>query len=42
MTKLVLLRHGQSIWNREKRFTGWSDIPLSPEGEREAQQAGYL
>ena len=41
-TKLVLLRHGQSIWNRDKKFTGWSDIPLSPKGEQEAKQAGYL
>ncbi|WP_297325560.1 2,3-bisphosphoglycerate-dependent phosphoglycerate mutase [Nitrosomonas sp.] len=42
ITKLVLLRHGQSIWNRDKKFTGWSDVPLSPKGEKEAQQAAYL
>ncbi len=41
-TTLVLLRHGQSIWNRDKKFTGWSDVPLSPKGEEEAKQAGYL
>lgn len=41
-TKLVLLRHGQSIWNRDKRFTGWSDVPLSPKGEQEAEQAAFL
>ncbi|SEQ79167.1 2,3-bisphosphoglycerate-dependent phosphoglycerate mutase [Nitrosomonas sp. Nm51] len=42
ITRLVLLRHGQSIWNRDKIFTGWSDVALSPEGEREAAHAGYL
>lgn len=42
MTKLVLLRHGQSIWNRDKKFTGWSDVALSPKGEQEAEQAAYL
>jgi len=42
MTKLVLLRHGQSIWNRDKKFTGWSDVALSPKGEREAEQAAQL
>lgn len=41
-TKLVLLRHGQSIWNRDKKFTGWSDVALSPKGEQEAEQAAYL
>jgi hypothetical protein len=30
---LVLLRHGESLWNKEKRFTGWSDVPLTPAGE---------
>src|SRR5688572_12369566 len=39
---LVLVRHGQSAWNREDRFTGWADIPLTPEGEAEARQAGEL
>jgi 2,3-bisphosphoglycerate-dependent phosphoglycerate mutase len=37
---LVLLRHGQSTWNRENRFTGWVDVPLSPLGVEEARQAG--
>ncbi len=39
---LILLRHGQSIWNLENRFTGWTDVELTPEGEEEAQQAGRL
>jgi 2,3-bisphosphoglycerate-dependent phosphoglycerate mutase len=38
--KLVLVRHGQSQWNLENRFTGWVDVPLTPLGEREAQAAG--
>lgn len=42
VTQLVLLRHGQSIWNRDKKFTGWSDVPLSAKGEKEAEQAAYL
>ena len=37
--KLVLLRHGQSVWNRDNRFTGWRDIALSERGEQEAQAA---
>jgi len=40
MPNLVLLRHGESQWNLENRFTGWVDIPLSPKGENEAHQAG--
>jgi 2,3-bisphosphoglycerate-dependent phosphoglycerate mutase len=40
MKKLVLLRHGQSTWNAENRFTGWVDVPLSPRGLDEAAQAG--
>ena len=40
MPNLVLLRHGESQWNLENRFTGWVDIPLSPKGEKEATQAG--
>jgi 2,3-bisphosphoglycerate-dependent phosphoglycerate mutase len=40
MGQLVLLRHGESQWNLENRFTGWVDVPLSPKGEQEAQQAG--
>jgi 2,3-bisphosphoglycerate-dependent phosphoglycerate mutase len=42
MTTLVLLRHGQSQWNLENRFTGWVDVDLSPQGEAEARQAGDL
>jgi 2,3-bisphosphoglycerate-dependent phosphoglycerate mutase len=42
MTQLVLLRHGQSIWNRDKIFTGWSDVALSPKGRQEAKQAGQM
>lgn len=37
---LVLVRHGQSLWNAESRFTGWEDIDLSPKGEAEARKAG--
>jgi len=40
MPDLILLRHGQSQWNLENRFTGWVDVPLSPKGEDEARQAG--
>jgi len=40
MSRLVLLRHGESQWNLENRFTGWVDIPLSPKGEQEAKDAG--
>ncbi|HEX2907177.1 MAG TPA: 2,3-bisphosphoglycerate-dependent phosphoglycerate mutase [Phototrophicaceae bacterium] len=39
---LILVRHGQSQWNLENRFTGWVDIPLTPLGEQEAHQAGEL
>ena len=42
MTQLILLRHGQSIWNRDSRFTGWSDVELSPQGIQEAEIAGRL
>lgn len=42
MTTLVLLRHGQSEWNLENRFTGWVDVDLTEEGERQARQAGRL
>lgn len=42
LTRLVLLRHGQSIWNHEGRFTGWSDVALSARGEVEARQAGII
>ena len=40
MTILVLIRHGQSLWNAENRFTGWTDIDLSKKGENEAKAAG--
>ena len=42
MPKLVLLRHGQSQWNLENRFTGWWDVDLTEKGEAEAKQAGQL
>jgi len=40
MYKLVLLRHGESIWNKENLFTGWTDVDLSERGTEEARQAG--
>jgi len=42
MYTLVLLRHGESAWNRENRFTGWHDVPLSDTGRAEAARAGEL
>ena len=42
MHKLVLIRHGESTWNLENRFTGWTDAALTPLGVRQAQQAGRL
>jgi 2,3-bisphosphoglycerate-dependent phosphoglycerate mutase len=42
MKKLVLLRHGQSMWNLENRFTGWTDVGLTDQGVAEAHQAGRL
>ena len=42
MHRLVLLRHGESVWNSENRFTGWSDVDLSERGVREARTAGRL
>ncbi len=42
MYTLVLIRHGQSIWNKENRFTGWRDVDLSEQGVREAKAAGNL
>ena len=41
-TKLVLVRHGQSVWNKENRFTGWKDVDLTDQGREEARQAGEL
>lgn len=40
MSNLILVRHGESQWNLENRFTGWVDVPLSPKGEGEAKAAG--
>tara|TARA_B100000945_G_scaffold318455_1_gene323338 strand:- start:437 stop:1132 length:696 start_codon:yes stop_codon:yes gene_type:complete len=40
--KLVLLRHGESLWNSENRFTGWTDVDLTKNGENEAKKAGSL
>ena len=42
MPKLVLLRHGQSEWNLENRFTGWYDVPLTKQGTEEATTAGNI
>ena len=42
MNKLILLRHGQSQWNLENRFTGWKDVPLTDLGKEEAKKAGQL
>jgi 2,3-bisphosphoglycerate-dependent phosphoglycerate mutase len=42
MLRLVLLRHGESTWNRENRFTGWTDVDLSEKGREEAREAGRL
>jgi 2,3-bisphosphoglycerate-dependent phosphoglycerate mutase len=42
MYKLVLLRHGESEWNKENRFTGWTDVDLSAKGREEAKEAGRL
>jgi 2,3-bisphosphoglycerate-dependent phosphoglycerate mutase len=42
MYRLVLLRHGESTWNKENRFTGWTDVDLSEKGREEAREAGRL
>ena len=42
MIKLVLVRHGQSVWNLENRFTGWTDVELSKKGIKEAKEAGKI
>jgi 2,3-bisphosphoglycerate-dependent phosphoglycerate mutase len=42
MTRLVLLRHGESTWNKENRFTGWTDVDLTDKGREEAREAGRL
>lgn len=40
MKKVVLIRHGQSTWNNENKFTGWTDVDLTQLGEKEAAKAG--
>ena len=42
MIKLVLIRHGQSLWNLENKFTGWTDVELSEKGIKEAKEAGKV
>ena len=42
MGKLIAIRHGQSTWNAENRFTGWVDVDLSKKGEEEAEKSGKL
>jgi 2,3-bisphosphoglycerate-dependent phosphoglycerate mutase len=42
MHKVVLLRHGESLWNKENRFTGWTDVDLTEKGRQEAREAGRL
>ncbi len=42
MKRLVLLRHGESVWNKENRFTGWKDVDLTEKGVEEARAAGRL
>src|SRR5215469_8564658 len=42
MTKLVLLRHGESVWNQSNRFTGWTDVDLSEKGREEAREGGQV
>ena len=42
MSFLILVRHGQSIWNLEKKFTGWVDVDLTEVGKLEAEKAGSL
>jgi 2,3-bisphosphoglycerate-dependent phosphoglycerate mutase len=40
MARLILVRHGQSVWNASNRFTGWTDVGLSEQGVEEAEEAG--
>jgi len=42
MKKIILLRHGESVWNKENRFTGWTDVELTDNGVEEARKAGEL
>ena len=40
-SSLILVRHGQSEWNKQDKFTGWVDVPLSDNGKKEAKEAGH-
>ena len=40
--RLVLLRHGESTWNRDNKYIGWTDVPLTEKGEEEAREAGRV
>ena len=40
MRRLILIRHGESLWNKEKRYAGWTNIPLTKKGKEEAEIAG--
>ena len=42
MNNLILVRHGQSLWNKERRFTGWADVDLTNQGQKEAEYAAKL
>ena len=42
MIKIVLIRHGESVWNKENLFTGWTDVELSDQGKQEAKKGGEL
>ena len=42
MKNLILIRHGESVWNLENKFTGWFDVDLSEKGKAEAETAGIL
>ena len=42
MYKIVLIRHGESTWNKENRFTGWTDVDLTDKGKEQAKNAGNL
>ena len=42
MSSIILVRHGQSVWNLENRFTGWVDVDITKNGEEEAKKAGNL
>ena len=42
MQKLVIIRHGESVWNKENRFTGWTDVGLSDNGYSQSKKAGQI